>query len=1146
MASCRLRIAIAINAISMGRVATSLRRRGPCQSSRWCRRSGQPRLLTMLRLTLLGPFTVAIDGHAITQWPRKSAMQLLQLLAIAPEHCLTRNEVAQALARDSGEEQLRQVSDALYALRGRSANADSASRLGDYIGASADTIWLETKRCQIEIDLAQFEQAASDALNAGARTRLPLLEAAIARCNGPLLAGLSSVVEPVVAPIRLHVEQLYLGCARAAVDEYMQRGQSDCVIVALQNVLRIVPSDEESHRQLIELYATLGRYHEAEQQLLLCRTVLARDLGLKPSAATIESIRLARERRLAGQQPAATSAGVTAAADTATAGTVPRYAPPRPMVRLIGREASIAEIAALLRAPDAPALLTLCGIGGIGKTQLALEVAHRIARDRMHGAAVVDLTRVPDAPAVARAVAMTLGLKRTDGRSWQERLQQHLVPLDLLLVLDNFEHVHRAAPWLASLIEQSPTLTVLCTSRFPLLLRGEQVFDVDPLITQFSSANVNASDVAAVASDAAALFLRAARSQRAQCVDAARDLPLIEEVCWRLDGLPLAIELAAARAGVVGVRSLLTELSTHHVALVNPMRDAPPRHTSLQELLKSTCAILNDDCKIGLAYAAHFEAGFTLAQFADSGLFDTVNSERVLGQLLEARVVAVDVARTADAPHEATPRFRLLETMRSYARYSDWMDDANRQRITVAFIAGWHRFAMRVSSSRHTPQERDCFQEFEREFENLAGAIRLAARVNRPAARELIAFLWAPCVRRGHIYDLVAWIEDEHLLRDISGAKPDELALLVAACEVYRAAARYPLAQRCGEMALANVRLPGADAVAIHLSLAYAYLIQSEWETGTVHAREAFAAALAARDERGELDTRILLTTLEHRAGHYPEARTHGTVARDICVRRHIDMPIRLIGNLALSLRFAGDFGGAIALYASAAERCRVEREGRAEAIMTLDQAECELLALDLPRANESLQRAEALVSTHRMTILQCVLHQQRGIYHLLRGEPRAGVEALNLSMEAMPAGSHFEQADITLVWLANACLAIGDMQSAVKAAMRLTSAETKVRRYLEPFVVDTVASVLSVKNAAAAATLRGAAARLRGRDGLTLSPAEEKLLDDAVTRHPPAAPVSPVQMTDQLSALPGSLMTHCHDALVAALDTADIPVINI
>ena len=151
--------------------------------------------------------------------------------------------------------------------------------------------------------VSQFEQAANDALAANARARLPLLQAAVASCNGPLLAGLLPTIEAAVAPTRLHIEQLYLGCARALVGEYMQLGHVDHAIVALQNILRIVPSDEESHRQLIEIYATLGRYHEAEQQLLLCRTVLARDLGLKPSAATIDSIRLARERRLAGQQP---------------------------------------------------------------------------------------------------------------------------------------------------------------------------------------------------------------------------------------------------------------------------------------------------------------------------------------------------------------------------------------------------------------------------------------------------------------------------------------------------------------------------------------------------------------------------------------------------------------------------------------------------------------------------------------------------------------------------------------------------------------------------------------------------------------------------------------------------------------------------
>ena len=202
-----------------------------------------------------------------------------------------------------------------------------------------------------------------------------------------------------------------------------------------------------------------------------------------------------------------------------------------------------------------------------------------------------------------------------------------------------------------------------------------------------------------------------------------------------------------------------------------------------------------------------------------------------------------------------------------------------------------------MSDSRHTPQERDRFEEFEREFENIAGAIRLAARVNRPAARELIAFLWAPCVRRGHIYDLVGWIETNTCCRTSLAVARMSWHCSSLPVRVYRAAGVTPrpalrrdgacehTSARCrcrGDTSFSGLRLPDPER---------------RWTTGTVHAHEAFAAALAARDERGRAGhAGILLTTLEHRAGHYPEARTHGTVARDICIRRHIDMPIRLIG----------------------------------------------------------------------------------------------------------------------------------------------------------------------------------------------------------------------------------------------------------
>jgi len=1079
--------------------------------------AGTQALTMMLRLSLLGTFAVDIEGQSLTSWPRKSALQLLQLLAIAPEHRITRSQAAQALARDTGDEQLRQVSDALYALRGIATSALDC-KLGDFLGASPEAIWLDTSKCRV--DVIEFEQLANEALSADAP--LQRLEAAVACCNGPLLAELSPVIEASVAPVRLHLEQLYLSCARALVAHYAQRDQNERMIVALHNVLRIVPSDEECHRQLIELFATLGRYHEAEQQLALCRIALARDLGLKPSAATIESIRAAREKRLAQrEQPAQ--------ATVARADPPRRYAPPRSLVKLIGRDDLIASLVARLAASDSPRLLTLCGIGGIGKTQLALEVALRAAAGRQNGAVVVDLTRVADAAAVPRAIAMTLGLKRTDGRSWQERLQQHLEPLELLLVLDNFEHVHRAAPWLASLLEQVPLLTVLCTSRFPLLVRGEEVIDVDPLAIQRGAAR-NAAAADGRPSDSASLFLRAARSQRAHAIDALRDLALIEEICWRLDGLPLAIELAAARACVVGPRALLTELATRHVTLVNPMQNAPTRHTSLRELLESTCAILDRNCKIGLSYAAHFEAGFTLQQFADSRLFDAADSERILAQLLDARIVSIDGERGDARIAPAQPRFRLLETMRAYARHSGWMEQGIQHAVTTAFVEAWHRFAVRVAASRHTLAERACFDEFESEFENVSGAIRIAARGDRVRAREIVTALWTAAVRRGHIFDLIAWMEDEGLLHDMTGQSADEVNLAAAAGEVYRAAAKYPLAQRYGELAVRGATLPGVDAAAAHLAAAYAYLIQSELAVGTEHARIALTAALTNDDERAKLDAHILLTTIEHRRGEFVQARFHATTARDLCARRGIEIPIRLIGNLALSLRLGGDFGGAIALYATAAERCRTEGESRADAIMTLDQAECELLALQLDRAHDSLQRAGALVATYRMTILECVLHQQVGALQVLRGDAAAACAALDLSMKAMPAGSHFEQADITLLWLTHAQRLAGRFELALHSALRLTSGEAKVRRYIVPFVLESVAAVLQAGGQRdVATTLVETSGQLRRAHTLLAAPAEAALLADAGLR--PAADADDWSERETV-VTPEAALADCHALL--------------
>ncbi len=1080
----------------------------------------------MLYIRLLGDFSADVDGRPIDAWPRKSALFLLQALAIAPDFRATRTQLAEILAEGCGREQLRIVSDALYALKHLSAKGHEIGvTLAEYIATSQDEIWLDKSRCRV--DLVEFELAADTALSLD--PSFERLSAVVAQCSGPLIPNVAVPLESLVTSVRLTLEQKYLTCARSLVSLHIREDQNERAILTLQSVLRIAPGDEESHRQLIEIFAKLGRHHEAEQQLSLCRIALARDLGIRPSEATINAIRVVRERRLSEVDAERPASSPRTSANAAATESV--YAPPKPLVKLIGRDDALAALQTLLTSQERSRLITLCGVGGVGKTQLALEVTSRCASHFRSGAAFVDLTRVTDEPGVARVIAMTLGLKREQGRSWQEQLLEHLKDRDLLLVLDNFEHVHRAAPWLASLMEQCPELVALCTSRLPLLVRGEYVFDVAPL--SLSKSNDSTSDQCP--SYAAQLFLKALSGSRH--VNASNELDAIEMLCRQLDGLPLAIEFAAARASVVGIARLLDQFKTNEVSLHNPMQDAPARHASLRQLLVSICVVLDDRARLALGFAAYFEAGFTVQHFALSGLFAANEGDAILARLVESRVVSVDGSLDgATTRTQSTPRFRLLETVRSYARHSDWIDATTHTEIARAYVRAWHLFTQEIRGASYTRSEQDMFDAFEYEFENISGAIRIATKHDARTAREILVSIWRASVRRGHTFDWISWTGSG--LVEMENAKAaDQINVLAAASEVHREAMHYPMAQRMAEVAVRGANVEGVDAGAAHCALARAYAVQGEVDSSVAHAADALSAALLAKDEFGQLDALMLKSSLDLLLmGRYGEAAQNASIAREICQNRGIVLPLPLVNVLAKSHRFSGDLLGARDLYLSAATRYRADRERRAEAIMSIEQADCELLALQLDQAHETMNRAHSLVEALQLIGMKCCVHQQLGALQVLRSEPDKARIELDLSMQSMLEGSHMEEADLTLIWFVHAHLLSRDIQAAIEAAIQLTSDKVKIRRFIKPFSIETVARVLIAADASQEeiTILLNAVASMRLTDGVVATPAEIRLRGLSLSENGKNVRKKHIEA-------PENIVSHCHNALRALGAFADV-----
>jgi predicted ATPase/transcriptional regulator with XRE-family HTH domain len=331
-----------------------------------------------------------------------------------------------------------------------------------------------------------------------------------------------------------------------------------------------------------------------------------------------------------------------------------------PPTRLYGRDADVAAV--LTAARDTRArLITLTGVGGVGKTRLAAAVSDHLAVDHPDGVVLVALASVTDASGVGAVIARALGLAGSDGVQAIDAVAEHLASLRLLLVLDNFEHLLTAAGDVASLVSRCPHLTIIVTSRSPLRVRGEREFTVGPLGLPHDDVTTWEELQSA---PAGALVLDRARAV-APTLDADPDqVRALGELCRRLAGLPLAIELATARLRVLTPRSLLGRLDD--VTATSAARDLPERQRTMRATLDWSYGLLTDDQRALFRLLGAFRAGATLDHIEElSTRTDTLPAEDVLDeleQLVEHSLVLVRVGV------DARNRFDMLEPVAQYAR----------------------------------------------------------------------------------------------------------------------------------------------------------------------------------------------------------------------------------------------------------------------------------------------------------------------------------------------------------------------------------------------------------------------------------------------------------------------------------------------
>jgi len=328
---------------------------------------------------------------------------------------------------------------------------------------------------------------------------------------------------------------------------------------------------------------------------------------------------------------------------------------------LIGREREIADVTVLLRRADVR-LLTLSGPGGTGKTRLGLQVTAELLDDFVDGAYFVDLAPISDPALVASTIAQTLGMKESAGQPLAERLKEYLREKHLLLLLDNFEQVLSAAPMVAELLAAAPRLKALITSREVLHLRGEKEFPVPPLELpdpQHPKQIETLSQYAAVQ-----LFIARALDVKPDFVVTNANAPALAEVCARLDGLPLALELAAARIKLFSPEALLARLNSRLAVLTGGPRDLPERQQTLRNTIEWSYNLLDAGEQTLFRRLSVFVGGCT-----GDAVEAVCNPDGDLPlEVIDGLAALLDKSLVKQLEgRDGAPRFMMLETIREYA-----------------------------------------------------------------------------------------------------------------------------------------------------------------------------------------------------------------------------------------------------------------------------------------------------------------------------------------------------------------------------------------------------------------------------------------------------------------------------------------------
>ncbi len=833
-----------------------------------------------LRLSLLGTFRLEHEGERV-RLPTRKIESLLAYLALHPEpHA--REKLAALFWGDFSDKAARaSLRHALALLR---KPLGSELFLTDHATVQIDpTVFLW-------VDAREFEQTARE-----------VPESAIRLYQADLL---SDFYDDWLAQLREHYRTLYLDTLLLLIRELRARSEYPRAIQLAERVLVNDPANEIAHQHLMFCHLANGNRALALNQYDACKRALLAELATEPSRETIELYEWIKQSPLETRTAAARLTNL-----------------PIPVSSFIGRKRESAIVKAMF---EQARLLTLLGAGGSGKTRLAIQVARDLLDTFQDGVWWIELASLTDETLVPQAVAKALGVRESPLQSVSETLMQYLRPRQLLLVLDNCEHVLIACARLCeTLLNASPQLQILTTSREALGIIGERIFHVPPLA--LPDLQRPAPTERLIQSESIQLFVERANELDASFALTDQNAMIVARICQQLDGLPLAIELAAASTRMFSVDQIDLRLNDRFELLTLGSRTALPRQQTLRATMDWSYDLLESNEQTLLRRLAVFVGGCTLEAVeqicvdrndANSMLArDDLYASQVLSlltRLVDKSIVSVDTLGE-------TARYYMLETILQYAYEKLAASEAIVQ-LKNLHLKFFLAFAEAENKLHYVENASVSFDRLELEHPNLRAALSWAlATDSGEAGLRLASTLWWFWSVRGYLR------EGSHWLHQVLGAPSSQSVTDEARAQALLAAAG--LAWRQGDVERATM-IAGQSLVLCEklgnkggMAFSLGTLGAVAWYQGDYSiAEQRHREALALRKEIGQLSEAAYsmghLALVAWAEGNLEEAVAWGeealTLQRQVGNKWHLADALTKRGTVA---RAAGEIERADSLF---------------------------------------------------------------------------------------------------------------------------------------------------------------------------------------------------------------------------------------